>query len=150
MEFIKKHWFKFLLGIIAILIIWFGYFVYTLIFPNDEDDLYGNRLIEMKEHIVEQNVLNDLKSSLESSDQITSVVINQSGRIYSFILTFEESVTIEEAKLFSNSILVVFSKEQREYYDIQLFLINDKQDKFPTIGYKHHTTLDFVWSNNSI
>jgi hypothetical protein len=121
--------------------------VFTLIFPKNEGNLYGNRLIGIEEYKIEESVFTNLKESLIKEDKISDVRINTSGKVINFILEINEGVKVEEAKLFASTILVAFTKEQREYYDLQLFLVSEDEG-YPKIGYKHHTTLDFVWSNN--
>jgi hypothetical protein len=147
MEFIKKNRVKILVILGLIIIVLFAYFVFTLIFPKNEGDLYGNRLIELENYNIEESVFTELKESLISEEEINDVRINKSGKIINFILEINEGVKIEEAQLFASTILVAFTKEQREYYDLQLFLISEDEG-YPKIGYKHHTTLEFVWSNN--
>jgi hypothetical protein len=147
MEFVKKNRTKILVILGIIIIVLFAYFVFTLIFPKNEGNLYGNRLIGIEEYKIEESVFTNLKESLIKEDKISDVRINTSGKVINFILEINEGVKVEEAKLFASTILVAFTKEQREYYDLQLFLVSEDEG-YPKIGYKHHTTLDFVWSNN--
>lgn len=151
MKFIKKHKIKLGLTLFILLFILFGYFVFTLIFPSDQGDYYGNRLIDINNYEVSKATYEELLNTLKEKEQVADVSTNRSGRIINIIIKVKENIKLEEAKFLTSDILLVFSKEQREYYDLQVFLtIEEETEGYPSIGYKHRTTEGFVWTNNSV
>lgn len=151
MKFIKKNKIKIILLIFLIATILFGYFVYTVFFPDNTNDYYGNRLIDISNHKVNNDTYEKLKTELSEKDEVKSVEIKTSGKIINIILRIEKDVNIEIAKMLDSEVLVAFTKEQRDYYDLQLFLTTEeKKEGYPTIGYKHHTSEEFVWTNNDV
>ena len=56
----------------------------------------------------------------------------------------------KEAKEAASKVLDKLSKEEKEYYDVQVFLTQEQEESkaYPYIGYKSKTAKGFVWTNN--
>ena len=151
MKFIKENKVKIILGVIALMTIFFIVFVVNLIFPNDSKDLYGNRLSDMPKYYVDQKLYNEIKEKVELKESIDKVIINTSGRIINFVITLKEDLKMEETEKIGEEIIKFFDLDEQKYYDFQIFIDEvENSEIYPTIGYKHHTSDKIVWANNSV
>lgn len=150
MTFIKKNKFKIITSLVILIlltIIFIG--IKELIFPNNNKDLYGNRLDGIEEVLVTDVRLNDLIAEIKEEEFVENVKSNIQGRLVNVIVTVEPNADEIKAKALSEKFVSNFSSEELEYYDFQFFLVSDEEDeRYPFIGYKHKTSLNFKWSNN--
>lgn len=141
MKFLKKY------KIIIIIIITFlvlGLFVILgmkeLLYPDDRKSLYGSRLEGISKYNVD--ILN-LKKEIETVKGITQVEINVNGRIINIIVLVEKEVQDE----LGQTILETLTNEEQSYFDIQLIVEKETEEKNDlNFGYKHKTEQDFRWS----
>ena len=64
--------------------------------------------------------------------------------------TFEEyDVNLESAKKMGQDILEEISDDQKNVYDYQVYVKNEKnKSQFPIIGYKHHSKENISWTKD--
>lgn len=126
-------------------------FLYNLLFSGAGNPVYGNRLDgienveitkEDKEKIV--NTLKDNKIVMEASCDIK-------GKILNVIIKVNKDTKLNDAKKLTSIITEQISKEQKEFYDIQVFLDIDGEeiDGYPTIGYLGKNAKDFKYTTAS-
>ena len=149
MKFIKNH--KVSIGILIFLLVLLisGLLIIgpSLFFSSDK--LYGNRLNDIEEHKISDTTINEIKTSIKENTNVKDVNIKKVGRILNFEIKVSNETNIDEAKNLSNIILEKIDDEDKNYYDIQVFLVSDEESEvYPKIGYKHKTSNSFVWSNN--
>lgn len=152
MSYIKKNKTMIILfSVIGITILLMLYIFYVLFFHVDKSSIYGNRLEGIKEHPLKTEI-NVVKDNLLKTDKVEKVSYNLKGKIINIIITIKEEVTINLAKELETIILEAYTEDQKTFYDIQIYLINNNKEQFgyPSIGYKHHTNEKFIWTNNDI
>lgn len=150
MNFIKKHKLLFIILTLILVLLVIGLVIFgpSLFFNGNK--VYGNRLNNIENYKITDSNINDIKSAIKENTNVQEVEYEQSGRILNFKIKIVETTNVDEAKGLSNMILDNISDENKEYYDIQVFLICDNKESeiYPKIGYKHKTSTEFVWSNN--
>lgn len=146
MKFLKRN-----KNIIFTLVVFFALIllcvqVRNILFPNDGLAVYGNRL----DGKVELTKKLDSKIKKSLGDQATKVTLRVSGRILNISITVADEVNRDTAKAFANKSLELLTDEEKNYYDIQFYLIKNKEDakEFPIIGYKIPKAEHITWTKD--
>ncbi len=113
---------------------------------------YGDRLDGIEKVQISKKTTDKLIKELKAEEKVKSVTYTrdgkkQQGRLISVILEVKD-VTKEEAIEIGNKVLNYFDKEEKAFYDIQVYLdnVDEKNKEFPIIGYKHKTSEVLVWN----
>ena len=150
MKFIKKH--KSLVVAIIVFILIFVLFllVYRSFFPDEETAIYGSRLEGIDKVELKKADVSKIEEALKGSCK--SVKVRTQGRIIEVSMSINDEVNRDAAKAEANKIIEQLSKEQKEYYDIQVFVSKEGKTEdavqFPIIGYKHHISEGFTWTKD--
>lgn len=147
MNVIKKN--KVIFIILALILVFFIGVLITLkaFFPSG--DPYGNRLKGIEKVSFSKKEISALESKIKDRNKIKKVSINIKGRLINILITVEEDTELDDMKDYALEKLELFDEEELKYYDIQFFIINEKDvEHYPAIGYKHKTSDDITWSNN--
>ena len=147
MKFIKKHINMIVAIAILILLVVGLLLAKEIFFPNETKAIYGTRL-EGKEKVpITNDHINRVKEAIKDSTITTEVRV--AGRIIYVDITVNPDVTVEGAKGLGNTIVEVFSEEEKAYYDIQILIANSANEaQFPIIGYRHHTRTEIFWTKD--
>lgn len=134
---LRKNKYTTLAIIIFFLVIILGIVLYNYLFPQSGSPVYGNRLDGIDDVEITKNDLDDINKKIEEEASVSTSKANISGRTVNFILTVKEDTKGADAKNLSMIIAESFSQEQRDYFDIQVFIVcEDKEaDGYPIIGY---------------
>ena len=148
MNFIKKN--KITIIIIAIFAV--CVFIITglinAFFPEEGTAIYGNRLDGIDKVAISDTTLKELEDKFKD-DAVKSVSARVSGKTIEIQMVVNDDVDPGTAKIYGEKTLEVFSKEQKEYYDIQVFAKKDIETvEYPIIGYKHKTKETFTWTKD--
>lgn len=151
MNFIKKYKLQMILfTLLSILVGVVLLIFFMFIYHTDSNSRYGNRLDGIENVRIDTNYFEAMKSELLEFEEVADFSSSISGRIINVIVTFEEGVTITRALEFEDTILIQFDEDILEFYDIQFFVrsLDEENENFPAIGYKHHSNDSFIWTNN--
>ena len=150
MKFIKRHKGLIVALIIFILVFVLFLLVYKSFFPDEETAIYGGRLEGIEKVELTKDNKTKIDEALKGISKKTKVRVQ--GRIIEVSISLNDEVNRDTAKAESNKILEQISKEQKEYYDIQVFISKEGQTEdaaqFPIIGYKHHISEGFTWTKD--
>lgn len=150
MKFIKKYKSLIIALIIFILIFVLFLLVYRSFFPDEETAIYGSRLEGIEKVELKKDNQAKIEETLKSSCK--AVKVRTQGRIIEVSMSINEDINRDAAKAEANKILEQLSKEQKEYYDIQVFISKEGNTEdaaqFPIIGYKHHISEGFTWTKD--
>jgi len=151
MDFIKRHKFKLILLIIFLIVFIVALFaLINLLYPDSRKDEYGNRLEGIETVPIKTKVLTEIKDKISSYDFVLEVDDLLTGRLVKFIIYVNADTNKEEAKKVVTNITDVFSTEIQEFYDIQVMILEDKEEstEYPIFAYKHKTSNEFIWTKN--
>ena len=150
MKFIKKHKGLIVAVIVFILVFVLFLLVYRSFFPDEETAIYGGRLEGIEKVEIKKDNKNKIIEALNGVSKKTKVRVQ--GRIIEVSISINDDINRDAAKAEANKILEQLSKEQKEYYDIQVFISKDGKTEdaaqFPIIGYKHHISEGFSWTKD--
>lgn len=150
MAFVKKNKFKVIIFAVLVLLAIFTLFtIKEFVFPNDKKDLYGNRLDGIEDVQISKERFEQMIQEIESNEFVVNSKYNIQGRIINVIVEVKNDTDEIKAKALSEKFISNFEPKELDYYDFQFFLVSDKEsERYPFIGYKHKTSLNFKWSNN--
>lgn len=149
MNFIKKHKVGLIVTLIIIILIVLVFFgVKNAFFSNMDEGKYGNRLAGIENYSIETSVIEEIKTMLNDTGNVNSVTYDLQGRIMNFVINVKEDVDLTTSRSLADKLAEKLSDEIKSYYDIQVFLTcNDPESElYPTIGYKHKTSVGFKWN----
>lgn len=150
MKFLKKNK-KITIGIIiTILALLAIFFIVIFILPLFGHNKYGDRLEGMDQVEISSETKNNLVEVMEKTGHFESVEYTLNGRIINLVAVVKKDVKAKDAKEAASKVLDKLSKEEKEYYDVQVFLTQEQEESksYPYIGYKSKTAKGFVWTNN--
>lgn len=147
MKFIKKH-ISAIVALVVFVLVVVGLLYFKQVFNADEATaIYGSRLEGREKIEITEERINQVKKAIHDSSNKTTIRI--AGRIIEVIVDVKDNVSIQDAKNLGTPIVFAFTEEERAYYDIQIFLTNEKNtEQFPAIGYKHHTKPTLTWTKD--
>lgn len=146
-SFFKKYKKIIIIVVIVLIIIGVILGLFSLVAPDYRKSLYGNRLESIKEHKIDSKKITNIKKDVKELDFVSSVDYNLKGKIMNFVIVVAKDTKLTESKKIGNNILDKLDKNEKDNYDIQVFLISDeKNDNYPVIGYKHKTSDELVWT----
>lgn len=137
-----------IVGILVFILVLAGIFAIKSVMSSDEAKaIYGSRLDGIKDVEITSETTDKVEKKLSS--QATSTNVKVAGRIINIIVKAKTDTTLENAKKLGEEAVSVFSDKEKKYYDIQIFITNDKNtEQFPIIGYKHHSNDNISWTKD--
>lgn len=146
-KLVKKHKrVSIVVGIILIIIILF-FLLKGWFFPDFSKSLYGDRLDGIENVPIEDKQVTEIEDKIKENDFVESVDYRLQGRLVNVEVEVSKDADKTKVKELANVLLDTFTTEQKEYYDLQIF-ISSSDYEINYIGYKHKTSEAFVWSNN--
>lgn len=152
MKYFKKHKVELICLIIFIVLLLGCLGVFLMLWFGSSGEVYGNRLEGIEKVPVSEGYLNDIEKALKENASVTKVSSHIEGRLINFMITVNDDTSISSSKELSKIVKDNFTESELKFYDIQVYVLDsgaNETSTYPIIGYKHKTTEDFVWSNNS-
>ena len=146
-SFIKKNS-SAVLGITILVLIIVAMLLIKNLFMYDENKaIYGSRLDGLEKYKVSSEQIDKMKKKVSESSKKVEVKI--SGKIIDVIIDANDDVNLESAKKMGQDILEEISDDQKNVYDYQVYVKNEKnKSQFPIIGYKHHSKENISWTKD--
>ena len=125
----------------------FGWLIFGTLMPKTGKPMYGNRLDGIEKVKVTSSQTNELVKTLKENKNVINASTHISGKIINVLVEVKEDVSVKKAKEVQTDVLAAFEDDQKSFYDIQLFITNEKKDTkgFPVIGYKNSSDKKFVF-----
>lgn len=149
MSFIRKNKFVIIaIGVFLILVI-LAFEVVNIFFPKEGKALYGNRLDGIEEVEITDSKKEQIENSLKEDSITKEANASVAGKIIEVIVTVQDEATIDAAKALATKVLNSLEEDEKNFYDIQIFVKKDiDANNFPIIGYKHHAKENFSWTKD--
>lgn len=149
MDFVKKHKIGIIVSFVClILFVLIILGIKSAFFSNMSESKYGNRLDGIEKYPIEDSFVNDIKNMLEETGYVNSISYDLEGRIINFIIEVKSDVDLTTSRGLADKIAEQFNDDYKAFYDIQIFLTSEDKESeiYPTIGYKHKTSVGFKWN----
>ncbi len=148
MKYIKKNKKTFIVIGIFLLFVILLIPVKIALFPNAGKALYGDRLDGIEKVEITDSQLKKVKTALKDQP-IVDATARVSGKTVEIIITVDAEVSLDVAKDIGAKAIEPFKKNQKEYYDFQIFVTKEKEsEEFPIIGYRHHKLDKITWTKD--
>lgn len=150
MKYFKKNkWVLIPISIFIIVMIFAIIGIVNLVVPNDSKNLYGNRLDGIEEHNIDEGSISIIKEEIMATKKVKDINYDLKGKLINFIITVNDDVDSITSQGLTDKILNGFDENIKKFYDFQVFIKTESESEiFPIIGYKHVTSINFVWTNN--
>lgn len=152
MKFIKKNRNKkivigIIIGLVILIIGVLLYMVVRTLLPGN-DNKYGNRLDGMDAVVIRNEQIDVLKNEINEINDVKSINYRLQGRAVKITMTVSNETAVEVSKGYANKLLGYFDDEQKEYYDIEVYIVSDAKESeaYPICGQKHKTSKSFQWA----
>ena len=147
MKFIKKNK-STIVGILVFILALAGIIAVKGVLSSDEGKaIYGTRLKGINEVKITDKQKKEVENKL--ANDTDKVEVSVAGRIINILITAKEGTSLENAKKLGDKAVEAFSSAEKKYYDIQIFITNEKNKaQFPIIGYRHHTKNTITWTKD--
>ena len=149
-KFIKNHRYTCILVLIFILIVILGLKAKDLLVPDEGKATYGERLKDIKKHPISKDDYDKVDEEMKKNSGVTKINHNLHGKTLNYFITFDDKVSVKDAKAVGDKILDYFSDDIKDYYSIQVYLLKEKEElnNFPIIGMKHPESKTISWTKD--
>lgn len=150
MKYIKKNkWVLIPMSVFIIVMIFAIIGIVNLVVPNDKKNLYGNRLENIEANKINEENIKNIEEQLLNTGKVKSVNYDLKGKLINYVLVINDDADRVTAQNLTSKILEGFDQNIKEFYDFQVFIKTETESEiFPIIGYKHFSSVNFVWTNN--
>lgn len=149
MSFIRKNKFIIIAIGVFLILVFLAFQVVTMLFPKEGTALYGDRLDGIKEVELTDKKLSNIESTLKEDSATKEAKASVQGKIVEVIITVQDETSVDTAKALSNKVLDCLTKDEKKFYDVQVFVKKDSDaTDFPIIGYRHHAKDTFSWTKD--
>ena len=146
MKFIEKNKTAIIIGIIClVLFILMAFAIYRMFYPNS-GSVYGDRLDNAPE--IDKAVIEQIKNKISETNLIEEVQYETNVVTMKFFITVRDSTKLADAQKLGDIILDTLSTKIINFYDIQIYLTNEANDEYPSIGYHSKKASSFSWVDN--
>lgn len=124
-----------------------GWVLFGLFMPKTGTPVYGDRLKGIEEVELTTQQSKKLVEELKKLSYVTDAIVDVNGATINIIVTVKEKTEVKTAKGLSDVILKNIDDKQKSFYDIQLFVQNEKEKikGYPFIGYKNSSDKGFTY-----
>ena len=149
-KFIKRHRYTCILVLIFILITILGFKVKDMLVPDEGKATYGDRLKDIGKHPLSKEDYEKVDADIKKNSGVTQVSHNLRGKTINYFITFDDKVSVKDAKSIGEKVLDSFSEDIKSYYSIQIYLVkdNEKLNDFPIIGMKNPKSKSVSWTKD--
>lgn len=149
MNFIRKNKFTIIAIGIFLILVFLAFQVKNIFFPAAGKALYGSRLNGIDEVEITSSKKDKITTALAEADITDSSKVEVAGKIIKVTVTVKDDAGRDAAKELGTKVLDNLTKEEKSFYDVQLFIQKKTESgEFPIIGYKHHAKEGFSWTKD--
>ena len=146
MKFMKKNKTIVIVGIIClVLFILMAFAVYRMFYPSS-GSVYGDRLDNAPE--IDNAVIEQIKSKIMDSNLVEEEKYETKVAVMKFFISVKDSTKLADVQKLGDIILDTLSTKVISFYDIEVYLTNENNEQYPSIGYHSKSASSFSWTNN--
>ena len=126
--------------------------VASTFFLAGNKSLYGDRLNDIDNHKISNEVVDSYKDKVSDSDIVTDVSFKTSGRVIYIKISFKSNTNLDEAKSVASKSVDYLDEEILNYYDVDFILesaSSDDSDGFTLMGAKNVASSNVSFNNHN-
>lgn len=149
-KFLKRNRYTVFLLVIFVLFIILGLKVKDIFVPDDGKATYGERLKDIEKHPISEETFAKVDEALKKNSGVIKVSHRIQGKTLNYYITFDEKVSVKDARGVGDSIVKEFDEDTLAYYSLQVSLLkeDEKLNNFPIMGMKHPASKDISWTKD--
>lgn len=149
MNFIRKNKFTIIAIGVFLILVFLAFQVKNIFFPAAGNAFYGSRLNGMDEVEITSSKKDKITTALAEADITDTSKVEVAGKIIKVTITIKDDAGRDAAKELGGKVLDNLTKEEKDFYDVQLFIQKKiESGEFPIIGYHHHAKEGFSWTKD--
>lgn len=150
MKFLKKNKFTIIAIILFMGLIILGVQVKNLLVPDEGKAVYGDRLVGIEEHELNQSLFTTISDKLKENDKVLNVDNKIHGKIINLIITVNSDMSVLDAKKLANSTIPLFENDELSFYSLQVYVIKEDEtlNNFPILGYKGTESKELLFTKD--
>jgi len=124
-----------------------------ILFFGTGEDRYKGRLNGIEAVVLSDSKISTLKSTIGEDESIIESNIEVRGKVVYITMSYNDTVTLEDAKTKAVQALDNFSEEEVLFYDFNFTIkqtATESTDGFRLMGSKNTSGNTFSWSNNRV
>lgn len=146
MKYIEKNKTAVIVGVIClVLFILMAFAIYRMFYPSN-GSVYGDRLDGAPE--IDKAVIEKIKNQIVDTNLVEEVNYETNVVTMKFFVSVKDSTKLDDAKKIGDIILDTLSTKVINFYDIEIYLTNEKNEEYPAIGYHSKNASSFSWIDN--
>lgn len=145
MKFMKNKTFIIVGSVCLVLLFLIVFAIYRMFFPSNKS-VYGDRLSNAPE--IDNAVIEQIKTKISDTNLTEDVKYQTNSVIMKFFITVKDDTKLSDAQNLSTIITDNLSDKLTEFYDVEIYLINEGNSDYPSIGYRSKSADSFTWINN--
>ena len=147
MNFVKKNKTTVIVAIIClVLVMLMGLAVYRMFYPNS-GSVYGDRLDNAPE--IDNAVIEQIKTKITEKDYVEEVKYETNVVVIKFFVSVKDGTKLKDAQKIGDIILDTLSTKVLGFYDVEVYLTNENDSSYPSIGYHSKNAEQFNWIDNT-
>ena len=149
-KFLKRNRYTVFLLVIFVLFVVLGLKVKDIFVPDEGKATYGDRLKNIEKHPINNEVYTKIDEMIKGKSGVSKVSHRIQGKTINYYITFDEKVTVKDAKVIGDSLVKEFDEDTLDYYSLQVYLLkeDEKLNNFPIIGMKHPSSKEISWTKD--
>ncbi len=154
-KFINKHkGLSILLGLVLLLLIILIILFVSLFMGNNGSGKYGNRLDGIEEVKLTSSFLKSVEDKILENENVQDATVRIQGKIVYIDFKATNTLTVDDAKNLSTSLLELFSEEELKFYNISYLISWETENEEGTketkviAGTKHPLKDAISWSKS--
>lgn len=149
MKFIKEHKLTIIVLLFFIVIMVASFKLFGLFSRDSKSGIYGTRLNDIKNVPITSDKKKEISDNIGTLNRTSDVSVTIKGKIINVIVVCNDDVNVGDAKGVADKVLEKLSDDEKNKYDVQIFIKKKTDDaSFPIIGYRHHSKDGFSWTND--
>lgn len=144
---LKNNKYTIFVFVVFVILFILGWVLFGLFMPKTGTPVYGDRLKGIENVEVKSDQSKKLIEELKKLDYVTDAKVDIKGATINVIITVKEKTEVKTAKGAADIVLKALEDKQKSFYDIQLFVQNEKEkiNGYPFIGYKNSKDKGFTF-----
>ena len=113
---------------------------------------YGDRLNGIEQVEITEEIKNNFINRVKEDEAILDVSLDVKGKIIYISMTFQNTLTLEEAKARANNSVSLWEEKYLSFYDLNYIIKQEENDEnkgFLLMGARNVHGNGLVWNNNS-
>lgn len=133
LEIIKKNKYTVLFIVLFIVLVIVGYQAYSILVPNENRAVYGDRLDGIDEVMITSDQMTSINNEIKTNTFVTDCVSDLKGKILYVTVTVTDDTSVDSIRSFPDVVLSKLDDAQKAYFDVQVIFTKPYTELLPQL-----------------